>query len=98
MIHLRGTGPQNRLSSELPRLSPIMKYMPLGTVIEFRLQSALLQERANGSFAATPLRHTWPFSIAMRSPGRPTTRLTNVVSECVAVGFVHGCRVAGPPL
>src|SRR3954447_26628490 len=98
MIHLRGTGPQKRLSSEFPRLSPIRKYIPLGTVIEFRLQSELLHDRANGSFAATPLRHTWPFSIAIRSPGRPTTRLTKVVDECVAVGLVQGRRVPAPPL
>src|SRR3954454_20469694 len=98
MIHLRGTGPQKRLSSEFPRLSPIRKYMPLGTVIEFRLQSAVVHDRANGSLAATPLRQTWPFSIAMRSPGRPTTRLTNVVGEWVDVGLVQGWRVPAPPL
>ena len=35
MIHLSGTGPQNRLSSDTPRLSPIMKYSPGGIVIVF---------------------------------------------------------------
>src|SRR5579862_3058808 len=33
MIQDAGTGPQKRLSSESPRLSPIMKYSPLGIVI-----------------------------------------------------------------
>src|SRR5690348_3110546 len=98
MIQLRGTGPQKRLSSESPRLSPIRKYMPLGTVIVFRLHSAALQEDAKGSATCLPLRITWPLRIAMRSPGRPTTRLTNVVFECLAVGFVQACRVSGPPL
>ena len=35
MIHLSGTGPQKRLSSETSRLSPIMKYSPGGTVNVF---------------------------------------------------------------
>src|SRR4029078_11179166 len=33
MIHFSGTGPQKRLSSEDPRLSPIMKYIPAGIAI-----------------------------------------------------------------
>src|SRR3954447_26810022 len=97
MIHLRGTGPQKRLSSELPRLSPIRKYDPRGTVIGLRLHSAPGQEDANGSLAGLPLRITWPLTIAIVSPGTPTTRLTNVVSEWVAVGVAHDWRVSGPP-
>jgi hypothetical protein len=33
MIQLLGTGPQKRLSSECPRLSPIMNQYPGGTLI-----------------------------------------------------------------
>ena len=36
--------------------------------------------------AGLPLRITWPLTIAIVSPGMPTTRLTNVVSEWVLVG------------
>src|SRR5215207_4373219 len=98
MIQSRGTGPQKRLSSELPRLSPIRKYMPFGTVIALRLHSAPAHEEANDSLAGFPLRITWPLRTEIRSPGSPTTRLTNVVSECLAVGLEHAWRVWGPPL
>src|SRR3954453_1516218 len=98
MIHLRGTGPQKRESSELPRLSPIRKYEPCGTVIVSRLHSAPAQLDANGSLVFLPLRMTWPSTIAILSPGMPTTRLTNVVSDFWGVGFVHEWRVCGPPL
>src|SRR4051812_19551417 len=97
MIQSRGTGPQKRLSSELPRLSPIRKYMPFGTVIGSRLHSAALHEDANGSETGLPLRRTWPSTTAIRSPGRPTTRLTNVVSECFGVGVVQAWGGPGPP-
>ena len=35
MIHFFGTGPQKRESSDAPRLSPIMKNIPLGTTMVF---------------------------------------------------------------
>src|SRR3954469_22891639 len=98
MIQARGTGPQKRLSSELPRLSPIRKYMPFGTVIALRLHSAPAHEDANGSLAGAPLRITWALIPAIRSPGNPTTPLTTVVPECVRVGLAHACRVSEPPL
>src|SRR5215213_8890996 len=98
MIQSRGTGPQKRLSSELPRLSPIRKYMPFGTVISERLHSAPEQSDANGSLVRLPLRITWPPTTAIVSPGMPTTRLTNVVSDFAAVGLLQECRVASPPL
>src|SRR4051794_2308972 len=98
MIQSRGTGPQKRLSSELPRLSPIRKYMPWGIVISLRLHSAPEQSRANGSLVRLPLRITWPPTTAIRSPGTPTTRLTNVVSDFCDVGLVQLWRVAAPPL
>jgi hypothetical protein len=61
MTHLRGTGPQNLLSSEAPRLSPIMKYIPAGTVMGTGKSQSPFEhhaKRANGSFWRTPLRTT----------------------------------------
>src|SRR6478609_1533734 len=97
MIHLRGTGPQKRLSAELPRLSPIMKYSPAGTLISFRLHSGPAHSDANGSSVRLPLRITRPLTTAIVSPGMPTTRLTNVVSAFSPVGCEHDCRDSAPP-
>src|SRR3954452_6357855 len=98
MIQARGTGPQKRLSSELPRLSPIRKYSPAGTLTGERVHSPPPHEEAKGSFAVLPFRTTLPATTAIVSPGRPTTRLTKVVSARSAVGSEQECRVAGPPL
>ena len=67
-------------------------------MIGFRLHSAPLQPLANGSLTRLPLRITWPPTTAIVSPGMPTTRLTNVVSDCVRVGCEHERRVSSPPL
>ena len=71
MIQARGTGPQKRLSSELPRLSPpIKKYEePGGTLIGFRVQFGPEQPLANGSSAGLPLRITWPLTTPIRVAG-----------------------------
>src|SRR5436305_2111996 len=96
MIHARGTGPQKRLSLELSRLSPMRKYSPGGMTIASRLQTGSLQELANGSAAGRPLRMTCPLRIAMRSPGRPTRRLMNVLDARWPVGWAHERVFAGP--
>ena len=72
---LRGTGPQNRLSSDSPRLSPIMNQCPGGIVIgvgklhpRFALFAHVFE--MNGSFSRLPLRITWPSTIGSCRPGR----------------------------
>jgi hypothetical protein len=91
MIHLRGTGPQKRLSSDDPRLSPIMKYSPAGTVTVLGKvhSSPALHGRMNGSFWRLPFRTTCPLTIAIRSPGPATTRLMKLSLARVAVGLSH---------
>src|SRR3954465_10736914 len=80
MIHSRGTGPQNRLSSDSPRLSPIMNQWSAGILIgvdivhpRFALFAHVLE--MYGSFSRLPLRITCPSTIRMVSPGPATTRL-----------------------
>src|SRR3954447_1777168 len=103
MIHLRGMGPQKRLSSESPRLSPIMNQWPAGTVTSLgKSQPLPLHCRAYGSFTRLPLRITWPRTIRIRSPGPPTIRLMNVVSATVGVSLMQiwpsgGCAAHCPP-
>src|SRR2546421_892468 len=91
MIHFFGTGPQKRLSSEEPRLSPIMKYSSLGTVIgRGKLHSSPpVQGLMNFSVCSLPLRITCPSRIAIVSPGTPTTRLMKLTSERPFVGAAH---------
>jgi hypothetical protein len=98
MIHERGTGPQNRLSSELPRLSPITYTSPLGTVTARGKSQPLPGSHgaANGSLWTRPLRMTWPLRTAMRSPSTPTTRLMNVCDERARVGRSHGVSESPP--
>src|ERR1700743_2822113 len=91
MIHLRGTGAQNRLSAEEPRFSPIMKYSPGGIVTVFGKSqpSPPPQGSANGSFWSFPLRITWPFLMLSLSPGTATTRLMKLTDERFEVGLSH---------
>ena len=72
MSHFCGTGPQNRLSSDSPRLSPIMKYSPGGTVnVSGKVHSpVIVQGWAYGAFSMRPLRISCPLTIEMRSPGQ----------------------------
>src|SRR3954470_15994377 len=89
MIHFFGTGPQNRESSDAPRLSPIMNQWSLGTVIwRGKEQSSPgWHGRMKSSLARWPLRTTRPLTIRRRSPGPATTRLMKLTSERVLVGF-----------
>src|ERR1700738_1676090 len=98
MTQLSGTGPQKRLSSDSPRLSPIMKYSPGGTLIDCGNvqvppgpQGAMYE-----SCSATPLRITLPPEIEIVSPGMPTTRLMKVCLDSAAVGLSHGCGCPAP--
>src|SRR3954452_5845053 len=88
MIHFLGTGPQKRLSSEEPRLSPIMKYSPAGTVTVTGKShpSPPPHGSANDSFCGLPLRITWPSRMESRSPGPATTRLMKFTLARVEVG------------
>src|SRR3954454_17259650 len=92
MIHFLGTGPQNRLSSEAPRLSPIMNQWSGGTVIGLgELQSSpAWQGLMNDSFWTLPLRTAWPSLIAIVSPGPATMRLMNLTSASLGASFGHG--------
>src|SRR3954454_6745371 len=88
MIHLRGTGPQNRLSSDSPRLSPIMNQWPAGIVIG-RVKSQPVppsQGRVKPSFWRLPLTNAWPPLMYKVSPGPATTRLMKLTPALVAVG------------
>src|SRR3954464_7252428 len=94
MMALRGTGPQNRLSSDSPRLSPIMNQWPGGIVIgvesvhpRFALLSHVCEMYA--SFSRLPLRMTWPSTIRMTSPGPAATRLMKLTFALPGVGRSH---------
>jgi hypothetical protein len=64
IIHLVGTGPQNLLSSELPRLSPIMNQCPGGILIGVgKLHSAALP---HGSMYESSSRTNWLVPAALR--------------------------------
>src|SRR4051812_25069801 len=94
MMELRGTGPQNRLSSDSPRLSPIMNQWPGGIVMgvesvhpRFALLSHVCEMYV--SFSRLPLRMTWPSTIRMTSPGPATTRLMKLTFALPGVGRSH---------
>src|SRR3954447_13162600 len=91
MIHLRGTGPQNRLSSDSPRLSPIMNQWPGGIVIGVGKSHPVPPShgRVKPSFWRLPLTIAWPPRIETRSPGPATTRLMKFTSALVLVGRSH---------
>src|SRR6266540_1081759 len=98
MIQLRGTGPQNRLSSLKPRLSPIMKYSFGGIVIGFGMLHPFPPSHGlmKGSLAITPLTTGWPFLMYSRSPGPATIRLMKFVPDSCEVGFGHARGVPSP--
>ena len=78
IMSARGSGPQRRESLESPRLSPIMKYMPLGTVMRPRIEVARLGVRLLQLLGGPPpagITQTWPARLNSVSPGRPITRL-----------------------
>src|SRR4051795_8755247 len=92
MMDLRGTGPQKRLSSDSPRLSPIMNQCPGGIVMgvgivhpRFALFAHVLE--MYGSFSRLPLRITWPSTMRMTSPGPATTRLMKFTFDLPCVGL-----------
>src|SRR5919199_4852440 len=92
MMALRGTGPQNRLSSDSPRLSPIMNQWPGGIVIGVDMvhpRFALLSHvwEMYGSFSRLPLRMTCPSTMRITSPGCPTTRLMKLTLDSPGVGW-----------
>src|SRR3954470_9558517 len=99
MIHFSGTGPQKRLSSEEPRLSPIMKYIPEGILISVSKSqpSPPPQGSANGSFWSLPLSTTRPLSIRSLSPGPATIRLMKLTSARSGVGRSQGLPAGGWP-
>src|SRR5918998_1309366 len=99
MIHSRGTGPQKRLSSEAPRLSPIMNQWSAGTVTARGKSHSdpAPHGRMNGSRWRSPFRITCPSSIAIRSPGPATTRLTKLTSARSSVGVAQGWPSGGWP-
>src|SRR3954468_1792461 len=99
MIQLRGTGPQNRLSSLRPRLSPIMKYSLGAIVIGSGMSQGVPvppQGLMKDSFAITPLTTGWPFLMYSRSPGPATIRLMKFVPDSRGVGFGHARGVPSP--
>src|SRR4051794_10450193 len=92
MMLSRGTGPQKRLSSDSPRLSPIMNQCPGGMVMgvaivhpRFALFAHVLE--MYGSFSRLPLRMTWPSTMRMTSPGPATTRLMKLTFDLPGVGL-----------
>src|SRR4051812_33482891 len=94
MMALRGTGPQNRLSSDSPRLSPIMNQCPGGIVMGVDIvhpRFALLSHVCEmyESFSRLPLRMTWPSTMRMTSPGPATTRLMKFTFAWPGVGWSH---------
>src|SRR4051812_43498078 len=91
MNHFRGTGPQKRLSSLDPRLSPIMNQCPGGTVIALGYVQPCESPQGSvyGSLIGLPLRITCPLRISIRSPGSPTTRLMKLTDAFVCVGRVQ---------
>ena len=98
MIHFFGTGPQNRLSSDSPRLSPIMNQWSGGMVMGRRkLQPPPPpHSRVKDSLARLPLRITWPSTMASLSPGPATTRLMKLTSDLPEVGVPQGCGWPSP--
>src|ERR671920_2038997 len=91
MMELVGTGPQNRLSSDSPRLSPIMNQCPAGMVIgvgkvhpRFALFAHVLEMYE--SFSRLPLRITCPLMMRIVSPGPATTRLMKLTFALPGVG------------
>src|SRR5436305_5902042 len=98
MTHEVGIGPQKRLSSDSPRLSPIMKTWPVGTTIVRRKshEPPGRQGLMNGSDCSLPLRITCPPRIAIESPATATTRLMKVCVEGRGVGVEHGLSVPAP--
>src|ERR1700710_1289349 len=89
MIHLRGTGPQNRLSSDSPRLSPIMNQWSAGILIG-RVKSQPVPSvhgRVKPSAWHLPLTKAWPPLMYTVSPGPATTRLMKLTLDLVAVGL-----------
>src|SRR3954449_6846474 len=99
MIHFFGTAPHSRLSALCPRLSPIIKKWPGGTVISLgRLHRGcehgvfLLM---NGSFWSFPSMYTRLFSTLRRSPGTATTRLMKLLLDFCGVACWHGWPSSG---
>src|SRR3954470_18403608 len=88
MIHLRGTGPQKRLSSDSPRLSPIMNQCPAGIVIGRGKSQPVPPShgRVKPSFWRLPFTYAWPPLMYRVSPGPATTRLMKLTLAFVAVG------------
>src|SRR4051795_1423749 len=91
MMESRGTGPQNRLSSDSPRLSPIMNQWPGGIrtgVLRGHPRSAVLAHvlEIYESLSRLPFRITWPLMIRIVSPGPATTRLMKLTLAGPAVG------------
>ena len=91
MIQEVGTGPQNRLSSDSPRLSPIMNQCPGGILIGCgKLQASSLgtaQGLMYGSDFFFPLTIGWPSTIESVSPGPATIRLMKLVSDGLLFGL-----------
>src|SRR5919107_4396298 len=91
MMESRGTGPQNRLSSDSPRLSPIMNQWSGGIligVVRLQPRSAVFAHvfEMYESFSRLPLRITRPFTIRIVSPGPATTRLMKFTLASPGVG------------
>src|ERR1700741_3159617 len=111
MIHPVGTGPQNRLSSDSPRLSPIMNQWPGGILIgvgKLHFGSPVTHGLMYESASRLPLRVTCPSSIEITSPGPATTRLMKLTPASVGTGASHaldpsattcgtGPHLAAPP-
>src|SRR5260370_23658336 len=111
MIHRVGTGPQNRLSSDSPRLSPIMNQCPGGTLIcwgKLHLGSPVMHGLMYESASRLPLRMTCPSTIEIESPGPATMRLMKFTPASDATGASHatdpsattcgiGPHLAAPP-
>src|ERR1700682_5928209 len=97
MIQPVGTGPQNLLSSDSPRLSPIMNQCPAGILIGVgKLHSGTATHcLMYGSCSRTPLRVTCPSRIEITSPGPPTMRLMKFTLDCTGSGSAqaapNGC-------
>src|SRR2546427_12699708 len=100
MIHFFGTGPQKRLSSLAPRLSPIIKKYPGGILIgRGKLHVPGAQGREKLSPWGLPLTIAWPFRIASVSPGIATIRLMKFVPARWGTGRgqASSSGLLGPP-
>ncbi len=100
MIESVGTGPQNLLSSDSPRLSPIMNQCPGGILIVLgNVQAAPLSSAQvslmNGSFAGLPLRITRPLMIETVSPGPATILLMKFTFDSWGVGLLQAAPCSG---